>query len=172
MLNTQLPGRQVLNPLKGLSPVPKPASGRSIRRSLLTRNVLEVSKPANGSGPLDFGKSLDPASLEKDILSKAVYEVGVSPKLLPNNIPPKQAYQALARSVREALIEKFNATNDYWRCAHWEMIVIVTHSDLMEQFKRGPCCSDTSVQEMLRFLTSFDVIFALCLCGRCGCVVA
>lgn len=161
MLNTQLPGRQGLNPLKSLSQVP--ASGRSIRRALITRNVLEVSKPANGSGPLDFGKSLDPASLEKDILSKAVYEVGVPPKLLPNNIPPKQAYQALARSVREALIEKFNATNDYWRCAHWGMNIIVTLLDLMSSFRAG-LAGPTLHSLKQSFFSDLSMCFLPCLC--------
>jgi hypothetical protein len=118
MYTSQLPARPGLSSFKGVGPVvPKPSAIKPGRRSLVTRNVLEVSKEVNGSGPLEFGKNLTPSSLEKDIISKAVYEVGVSPKLVPNKIPAKQAYQALARSVREALIEGFNATNDYWRCA-------------------------------------------------------
>eukprot|EP00884_Botryococcus_braunii_P009371 jgi/Botrbrau1/18435/Bobra.0072s0023.1 len=132
MFTSQLPARPGLSTLKGVAPVvPKPAAIKPGRRSLVTRNVLELSKEANGSGPLEFGKSLDPSNLEKDILSKAVYDVGVSPKLLPNKIPAKQAYQALARSVREALIESFNATNDYWSTVDPKFVYYLSAEFLM-----------------------------------------
>jgi hypothetical protein len=116
MQTNQLPGRLGLKECRPTAPfVAKTAIPKPSRKGLQTRAVLEVTKSSNGAGPVDFRKKVDPASLESDILSKAVYEVAVPPKLIPNNIPPKQAYQAVARSVREALIEKFNVTNDYWR---------------------------------------------------------
>jgi hypothetical protein len=116
MQTTQLPGRLGFKECRPTAPfVAKTAIPKPSRKGLQTRAVLEVTKSSNGAGPVDFRKKVDPASLESDILSKAVYEVAVPPKLIPNNIPPKQAYQAVARSVREALIEKFNVTNDYWR---------------------------------------------------------
>ena len=93
---------------------PQPARSSSQRRQRLyapTRAVLDTLKPkqagSNGAVKLEG----DEAAIQADIKRKLDYVVAAS------KVDAKAAYRGTALSVREHLIDSFNKTQQYWRCA-------------------------------------------------------
>lgn len=78
-------------------------------------SVLDIeksaSKPKGKPIKLDYSPKNDVKSLQEDIVHNVEYTVGAD-KL---KVQDKQAYQAVAWSVRERLIEAFNTTQEYWK---------------------------------------------------------
>ena len=76
-------------------------------------SVLDIEKSASKpkSIHLDYKPKNDVKSIEEDIVHNVEYTVGAD-KL---KVQDKQAYQAVAWSVRERLIEAFNITQEYWK---------------------------------------------------------
>ena len=92
----------------------QPARSSSQRRQRLcapTRAVLDILKPkqagSNGAVKLEG----DEVAVQADIKRKLDYVVAAS------KVDAKAAYRGTALSVREYLIDSFNKTQQYWRCA-------------------------------------------------------
>ncbi|KAK9810158.1 hypothetical protein WJX72_005763 [[Myrmecia] bisecta] len=74
------------------------------------RAVLNIDKPTSKKvGGSANGLADD--STKADIIKKLEYTVGAS----PSDAKAKDAYQAVALSVREQLLDKFNKTQEYWK---------------------------------------------------------
>ena len=93
----------------------RPACRRS---ALKTYAVLEKLEKKSGTRDLptkglDFKPKNDDNAVQTDILKKLAYVVGAD----AHAVSDRQAYQGVAFSVRERLIERFNKTQEHWRCA-------------------------------------------------------
>lgn len=86
------------------------------------RNVVRpqavLEKQAKGSAKrdlptkgIDFKPQDNSNAVQTDILKKLAYVVGAD----AHAVTDRQAYQGLALSVRERLIERFNKTQEHWR---------------------------------------------------------
>ncbi len=62
---------------------------------------------------LDYKPKDSDNAVQTDILKKLAYVVGAD----AHAVSDRQAYQGVAFSVRERLIERFNKTQEHWRCA-------------------------------------------------------
>lgn len=60
---------------------------------------------------IDFKPQSNSSAVQTDILKKLAYVVGADPEAVSD----RQAYQGVALSVREQLIERFNKTQEHWR---------------------------------------------------------
>lgn len=102
------------------------------RRSTL-KTYAVVEKLAKKSGKRDLPtKGLDykpkdsDNAVQTDILKKLAYVVGAD----AHAVSDRQAYQGVAFSVRERLIERFNKTQEHWRCAasnRYLLTLLLTH---------------------------------------------
>ncbi len=84
---------------------------------MTTHAVIEKQKtqpkrdlPTKG---LDYKPKDDDNAVQTDIIKKLAYVVGAD----AHAVSDRQAYQGVAWSVRERLIERFNKTQEHWRCA-------------------------------------------------------
>ena len=79
-------------------------------------NTQAVQAPAKRDLPtkgLDYKPKDDDTSVQTDIVKKLAYVVGAN----AHSVSEREAYQGVALSVRERLIERFNKTQEHWRCA-------------------------------------------------------
>ena len=58
----------------------------------------------------------DAPALEAAIVENLQFGLGVPPAAISGGVDARTAYRGVAASVRERLIEGFNATQDFWRC--------------------------------------------------------
>lgn len=75
-----------------------------------------VQAPAKRNLPtkgLDYKPKDDDNAVQTDIVKKLAYVVGAD----AHSVSDREAYQGVALSVRERLIERFNKTQEHWRCA-------------------------------------------------------
>ena len=108
-----------------LSSSVRPFSGRSVtsryRRSVHNRTTLrpqavleklglgkDSSKATKG---IDYKPQDDSSAIQTDIIKKLAYVVGAD----ANSTSEREAYQGVAFSLRERLIERFNKTQEHWR---------------------------------------------------------
>ena len=77
--------------------------------------VLDISRKSNGKEktvPMQLIQvQQQKQEAETEILRKIAYQVGVDAE----TVTAKQAYQGVAWTVRERLIDAFNKTQAYWR---------------------------------------------------------
>ena len=96
-----------------------PSLRRATRRCRVAPSaVLEKMNktPAKRDLPtkgLDYKPKDSGNAVQTDIVKKLEYVVGAD----SHSVSDRQAYQGVAWSVRERLIERFNKTQEYWRCA-------------------------------------------------------
>ena len=104
--------------LVGRSTAPQALRPACRRSALKTYAVLEKLEKKSGTRDLptkglDFKPKNDDNAVQTDILKKLAYVVGAD----AHAVSDRQAYQGVAFSVRERLIERFNKTQEHWRCA-------------------------------------------------------
>ena len=110
---------RVLPPSVSRSLVGRSTQRPACRRSpLRTYAVLEKLEKKSGKRDLptkglDFKPKNSDNAVQTDILKKLAYVVGAD----AHAVSDRQAYQGVAFSVRERLIERFNKTQEHWRCA-------------------------------------------------------
>ena len=79
---------------------------------MLVRAVLAADKPAkNKNLPMAPTARNDHDAVPGDILKKLQFMVGTD----KDSVSTREAYQGVAWTVRERLIENFNKTQEYWR---------------------------------------------------------
>ena len=110
--------RRVLAPSISRSLVSR-QSAHSCRRPASRRTGIKpqaVQAPAKRELPtkgIDYKPKNDQTDVQTDIVKKLAYVVGAN----ANSVSEREAYQGVALSVRERLIERFNKTQEHWRCA-------------------------------------------------------
>lgn len=110
--------RRVLAPSVSRSLVGR-QSAHSCRRPAARRTGIKpqaVQAPAKRELPtkgIDYKPKNDQTDVQTDIVKKLAYVVGAN----ANSVSEREAYQGVALSVRERLIERFNKTQEHWRCA-------------------------------------------------------
>lgn len=117
-VHTQLLGRRVLAPsvsrcLVGRQSAPsclRPSARRSSMKAQAVQAPAKRKLPTQG---LDYKPKDDDTAVQTDIVKKLAYVVGADAQ----SISDREAYQGVALSVRERLIERFNKTQEHWRCA-------------------------------------------------------
>ena len=78
----------------------------------LTQAILGINKPSSKQADSSAnGASVD--STKAEIIRKLEYIIGAS----KDDPKAKEAYQAVALSVREDLLERFNKTQEFWKYA-------------------------------------------------------
>ena len=126
-IRTQCPGvsstRRMLAPsvsrtLVGRSTGPQCLRPAFRRSTMKTRAVVEKMQkaPAKRDLPtkgLDYKPKDNGNAVQTDIVKKLAYVVGAD----AHAVSDREAYQGVALSVRERLIERFNKTQEHWRCA-------------------------------------------------------
>lgn len=106
----------VLRPFSGRSVAARSSRSAGPPRVVRPQAVLEKlglgspkrDLPTKG---IDFKPQNNSNAVQTDILKKLAYVVGADPKAVSD----RQAYQGVALSVREQLIERFNKTQEHWR---------------------------------------------------------
>ena len=88
----------------------RPASRRNGVKTQAVQAPAKRELPTKG---LDYKPKDDDTSVQTDIVKKLAYVVGASAQ----SVSEREAYQGVALSVRERLIERFNKTQEHWRCA-------------------------------------------------------
>ena len=98
------------------APVPPRRPGRPLCPG--PRAVLDlVKKAAPGVGTSNGARpGPDAPALEAAIVENLQFGLGVPPAAISGGVDARTAYRGVAASVRERLIEGFNATQDFWRC--------------------------------------------------------
>ena len=99
--------------LVGRSTAPQALRPACRRSALKTYAVLEKLEKKSGKRGLDYKPKDSDNAVQTDILKKLAYVVGAD----AHAVSDRQAYQGVAFSVRERLIERFNKTQEHWRCA-------------------------------------------------------
>lgn len=93
----------------------RPASLRFRSRrqhARVTQAVLEMGKPASAkaaNGAAAGASSLDASSAKNDMQRELAY------RIVSSNPTTDKVYQSLAWSVHNRLVEKFEATDAYWK---------------------------------------------------------
>ena len=116
--------RRVLPPSASSALVGRPVAGASRVRSASRRSYVRPSAvleklgktPAKRDLPtkgLDYKPKDNGNAVQTDIVKKLEYVVGAD----AHAVSDRQAYQGVAWSVRERLIERFNKTQEHWRYA-------------------------------------------------------
>lgn len=121
----------------------RPACRRS---PLKTYAVLEKmdKKSAKRDLPtkgLDYKPKDNDNAVQTDILKKLAYVVGAD----AHAVSDRQAYQGVAFSVRERLIERFNKTQEHWRCAASNYYLLMLVLPVECERRSGPTMLDSSV---------------------------
>lgn len=88
----------------------RPASRRTGVKTQAVQAPAKRDLPTKG---LDYKPKDDDTSVQTDIVKKLAYVVGAN----AHSVSEREAYQGVALSVRERLIERFNKTQEHWRCA-------------------------------------------------------
>ena len=121
-IHTQSPGfatsRRALAPSLSRCLVGRPNAPSCLRPSfkrtgLKTQAVQAPAKRDLPTKGLDYKPKDDDTAVQTDIIKKLAYVVGAD----AHSVSEREAYQGVAWSVRERLIERFNKTQEYWRCA-------------------------------------------------------
>lgn len=111
-------GRRVLAPSVFRSLVGRPSAlsclrSSSRRMSIKTQAVQAPAKRDLPTKGLDYKPKDNDTAVQTDIIKKLAYVVGAD----AHSVSEREAYQGVALSVRERLIERFNKTQEHWRCA-------------------------------------------------------
>lgn len=128
MYTQQMKGQSSVNLAKrngGLQSTVRPFTGRSVtsrsvrsakQRSTLRPNaILEKlgigSDTSKGTAGIDYKPQDNSNAVQTDIIKKLAYVIGAN----ANSATDREAYQGVAFSLRERLIERFNKTQEHWR---------------------------------------------------------
>lgn len=117
-VHTHVFGRRVLAPsvsrcLVGRQSAPsclRPSTRRTSMKAQAVQAPAKRSLPTKGR---DYKPKDDDTAVQTDIVKKLAYVVGADAQ----SVSDREAYQGVALSVRERLIERFNKTQEHWRCA-------------------------------------------------------